>query len=134
MLSSLDDDTPLIDWHPSMASGLDEIDAQHKELVDLANDFFRAVQGHEPHDVLHDYLRSLHAKVRLHFEYEERIMAERCSDGEAAHKDAHDLLLEELKETEDRFSDGAFDDIEDLLAGTLKYWLVDHIQRMDTKI
>jgi len=89
----------LLEWTDALATGIDEIDAQHRELfrcVALVRD--AAFTGDAPE--LERAITFLRAYVETHFQAEERFMAARTYPGLARHREEHAHLLDAVLEIE----------------------------------
>jgi hemerythrin len=122
----------MIAWTPSLAVGIEEIDAQHKELFRAADAFLTSVESATPTKVsaLLAYLRSY---ANTHFSEEEGWMREFSFPEFGAHKAQHERFLRDLDElaSEHRRRDGP--GLEPMrVAAWLGRWLIDHVSASDT--
>jgi hemerythrin-like metal-binding protein len=81
-------------WSAAHALGVQEIDEQHAKLGALLNALAAALQEGEDHTAA---LRAIVRFTEFHFAAEERLMAAHQCDGAAAHREAHQRLLEEIR-------------------------------------
>ncbi|WFS61333.1 bacteriohemerythrin [Pseudodesulfovibrio thermohalotolerans] len=65
---------PLIQWDETMAVGMDELDDQHMELIDLINEVYEAIQRHDEPRMSH-ILDKMRDYAVIHFETEEAILS-----------------------------------------------------------
>ncbi|MCC7168465.1 MAG: hypothetical protein IT565_12940 [Rhodospirillales bacterium] len=129
-----DNGEPLIAWRPEFSVGIEQIDQQHRFLIKLLNDFFVGLDGPAALTDHHQRLKTLLAETERHFRSEEHYFSHLASEEAERHRLAHDQLLKELMlAIKDRDS---FDihDLKALLAGYLRYWLIDHIVNIDAKL
>src|SRR5690606_28040353 len=93
----------LIEWKSHYSVGVEAVDHEHRELIDLINALHeRLVAGADVPDataVLGEILRAISA----HFALEEKFMREHRYDQFAAHKEAHEALLEEIRDIMDGY-------------------------------
>ncbi len=88
-----------LEWTPALATGIDEIDEQHRELfrcVARIRDASVAGDGSDAAPAI-VFLREY---VGMHFQAEERYMAARRFPGLERHREEHHLLLEAVVEIE----------------------------------
>ncbi|OIQ51959.1 Bacteriohemerythrin [Pseudodesulfovibrio hydrargyri] len=120
---------PLIQWDEAMSVGMDELDAQHRELIDLINEAFDAIQRHDEPRMI-----SLVDKMRdysvVHFQAEEAVLRSLGYPGIDAHADQHRSYADKVDEFR-----------RDMLVKTnlsqififLSRWLTNHIMHEDRK-
>ena len=63
-----------IEWSNELSVGIEEIDAQHKVLVDLLNQTHGAIQQRHIAQVTNDIIDQLSEYTRVHFAVEESLM------------------------------------------------------------
>lgn len=121
----------LIVWDDSLSVGIEEIDEQHKVLVNLLNDLHDAIRSHHGREVVEATLTQLADYTRIHFTVEEslmRIMGYPDYDG---HKAQHEALIEQLQGFQQRVAEGQAVTFE--LLHFLRNWLTHHIQEGDAR-
>jgi len=117
---------PAIAWSSRYAVGIEVIDGQHREMLELVNRVLEGLRvGREP-DELVEVLRELVRCTEHHFATEERLMDELGAKA-ARHRAEHRRLVESLR----RFTDQL--DAEALGRGPrfLRQWLLEHIEAID---
>ena len=75
--TELSEEENLIVWKPSFAIGIPVIDAEHKQLVELCNELYKAIMSNknsERKDVVRIALKECADYVRTHFANEEKLM------------------------------------------------------------
>ncbi|MFO1425295.1 MAG: hemerythrin domain-containing protein, partial [Candidatus Competibacteraceae bacterium] len=60
-----------VEWSNELSVGIEEIDAQHKVLVDLLNQIHEAIQQRHGAEVTRDIVLRLDEYTRVHFAVEE---------------------------------------------------------------
>src|SRR5262245_32090012 len=120
----------LLQWNHRYSVGVDAVDHEHRELIELINRLFdeAATQGTKPAVVAFfgDLLRGISA----HFALEERFMRDHRYDQLAQHKSDHERLLDELRDMMDDFETG--DDADRVrLAHRLDAWFSRHFETHD---
>ena len=85
----------MIRWKPSMSVGIDEIDAQHQEIIRRASEFLVSLSDRSRQDtgILLSYLRLYCA---THFGAEEDWMRQSAYPGLADHQNEHDAFARKL--------------------------------------
>lgn len=116
-------------WHPGLAVGVPEIDAQHRKLLDLANDLEAALDEGRDATALAAIARRMQDYTRYHFAAEEKRMDFACYPDAAAHKAEHAVFIAQAR---------ALDPALDIPAASprqvlafLRDWLVTHISGTD---
>lgn len=120
-------------WDKSLSVEVDEIDEDHRRLVELFNILNRALEEGEPRDYIAAVLEELIACTVWHFRHEERLMLKYRYDGLAEHKEEHDALIESARELQQKF----LQEDRSLSAGEiefLEHWLTGHIFGADMKM
>ncbi|MCB1766851.1 MAG: hemerythrin family protein, partial [Candidatus Competibacteraceae bacterium] len=85
-----------IEWSNALSIGIEEIDAQHKVLVDLLNQVHEAIQQRHGVEVTNEIVEQLGEYTRIHFAVEESLMRILHYPEYERHKDEHDRLIEQL--------------------------------------
>jgi hemerythrin len=126
---------PTIQWDESMATGVDTVDAQHKQLIAWLNDLMAAISQGRARSEIQGLLAKLGAYSTFHFGHEEECMARyKCPAAEQnilAHKDFV-VTLAALTDEFDR--DGATAHLVVRVEVEMLRWLTTHIKRMDTQL
>jgi hemerythrin len=123
----------MIAWTPALAVGIEEIDAQHKELFRAADAFLTSLENSGRADVaaLLKYLRSYAVS---HFGEEEGWMREFSYPEYGAHKSLHDRFLRDLESLTVEHEESS-PGLEPMRVATwLGRWLIDHVSANDTKL
>lgn len=113
-----------IQWQHAYATGIESIDAQHLQLVDLINRLAVSVERQDRED-MSDILHGLRQYVDNHFAFEEQLIAESGYPYAEAHIRCHRRFVDRLDSFCRRFEAGAY--ITRELLNFLKRWLVSHI-------
>ncbi|SMF41660.1 bacteriohemerythrin [Desulfovibrio gilichinskyi] len=122
----------LIKWNDSLMLGIDEIDSQHKRLVELINLLNGAMSQSKGADVLAEIFKELREYTVSHFEFEENMLEKHGYEDIEQHKEIHSDLVAQVKTFEKEFKNGKIAMSSELMA-FLKHWLTDHIKGIDTK-
>lgn len=122
-----------ITWDKSLSVDVEEIDEDHRRLVDLFNLLSHAVADSEADDYVEALLDELIACTLWHFRHEERLMVRYAYDGSALHKQEHKDLMTSVYELQRKFHQQSrqlgSDEIE-----YLAEWLTGHIMGQDMRL
>jgi hemerythrin len=122
----------LIKWNKFYSVHIEEIDNQHKRLIDLINRMYDAMKSGKGRDALSAVLAELVDYTVYHFETEERMFLQHGYAEYEAHKIIHDDLTRRTRELKDQLDRG-----NDLITMDvmlfLSNWLNVHILEVDKK-
>ncbi len=113
--------------------GIDEIDDDHKKLVNLFNILNHSLTEGATTDYVEAVLEELINCTVWHFSHEERLMLKYGYDRFEDHKAEHKDLIESARELQQKFiQTGKLDEREDL--EFLERWLTEHILVADLRL
>jgi hemerythrin len=113
--------------------GIDEIDDDHKKLVNLFNILNHSLTEGPTTDYVEAVLEELINCTVWHFSHEERLMLKYGYDRFEDHKAEHKDLIESARELQQKFiQTGKLDEREDL--EFLERWLTEHILVADLRL
>lgn len=122
----------LLQWKDRYSVGIESVDYEHKELIDLINrlhDTWMA-KGAEPS--VEGFFGDLFRGISAHFALEERFMRERGYDQLAVHKRDHERLLDEIRDIMDDFERD--EQSAEKLAARLEAWFARHFETHDAHL
>lgn len=119
-----------LSWSDDLNTGIPEIDAQNRRIVDLANILAEAKQTGD-RALVGEVLEQLLDYVVNHFLFEEQLMEEANYEYRAAHERVHELFAKRLADFRGRYAQG--DDIIDDLRAMLTGWLQSHVREEDQR-
>ena len=119
-------------WTDKYSVGIQEVDDQHKRLVELVNDLYEAMTAGRGSEVLGTVFNTLLAYTRTHFAEEEKLMQQCGFPGFSEHKQLHERLTQQVIDLGEQFREGK-SSLTVHVATFLKDWLVKHIQGTDRK-
>jgi hemerythrin len=126
---------PTISWDPSMTTGVESLDNQHKQLIAWLNDLLSAMSLGRGRGEVESLLDRLGGYAIMHFDHEEDCMERyhcpAAAQNAAAHKDFVTTFTA-LREEFDR--DGASAHLVVRVESELMRWLSSHIKRTDTQL
>ena len=123
----------LIEWKDEFNLGIDSIDHEHRELIDLINESFNYVTKSDSPGVIQYYLGEIYAKISAHFALEEKIMREKKYDQYVDHKQDHERLLDDIRDIMDEYDQIAVVD-EKKLGDSLNHWFTHHFKTKDARL
>ena len=118
----------MLQWVPELDTGIQEIDVQHRRIVDYINRLFELRQSHDRAG-LGDVIGEAVDYTMSHFAFEEAMMENAGYLFSGPHKKVHDLFVRKVAEMKTRFDAG--EDVADELHGMLSRWLFNHIRNED---
>ncbi|PLY16884.1 MAG: hemerythrin [Sedimenticola sp.] len=120
-------------WDNTLSVQVDEIDEDHRRLVDLFNILNHSVADGDAPDYIEAVMEELISCTVWHFRHEERLMLKYGYDGFLEHKTEHQELIESAKELQIKtLQEGkslSSDDIK-----FLEHWLTGHILSADMQL
>ena len=120
-------------WREELSLGIDDVDREHKELVELIGRLQRDLQAGANTNNVIGLLREIYTEIAAHFANEEKLMRLSHYRAYADHKEDHETLLDDLRDIiEEVEDDGVLD--ESRLTDDLDRWFSDHFQTHDAKL
>jgi hemerythrin len=124
----------LFEWNDSFLIGIEELDHEHKVLIDDINRLHEEMSGNEDKLEIKECLGEIFVHMQAHFALEERVMKKHEYEFFDEHKREHDVFLEDFTECMVQFLNGADISVKDPIEECLKEWIVDHITNSDKKM
>ena len=120
-------------WDHVLSIGIDEIDDDHRRLVDLFNILNHSVEDGDATEYIGAVLEELINCTVWHFSHEERLMLKYGYNGTEEHKMEHQELVNSARELQQKYIQaGKLDEKEDLQF--LEHWLTEHILVADNRL
>jgi len=122
-----------IEWSPTLETGDDRIDEQHKALIEAFNQLHAALDHSRGWQEVSRTLIFLTNYTVQHFRQEEALMESAKYPDTPRHKKLHHDLVVKLSQLLKRYEEGSAT----LNLSTLEFlegWLVEHIQGEDTRV
>lgn len=120
-------------WDESLSVDVEEIDEDHRKLIDLFNILSLSVTNGDAADYIDAVLEELICCTAWHFRHEERLMLLYKYEGFAEHKAEHQELIDSAKALQKKLHQEnkliKSEDIE-----YLEDWLTGHIYGRDMKL
>jgi hemerythrin len=124
----------LFRWDDSFLIGIEELDHEHRVLIDDINKLNEELAGSDERSEITKCLGDIYARMQAHFALEEHVMKEHEYQFFDEHKREHDELLEDYTECMMRYLNGASNSSMNPIEECLKQWVVDHITTSDKKM
>lgn len=121
---------PLIEWDDNLSVGVQEIDAQHTEMIEILNELHDSLVREQTHDQTTALLYKLVSHTHEHFAAEEAMMAATDYPRLAEHREQHVELIRKIVIYVGRFERGETT-LNHLLVDFLRDWLRIHILKDD---
>jgi hemerythrin len=121
-------DDAIVSWSDALVIGIELIDNQHKQLIELTNELFRAcLRGGDTLDsVFKETMSRMVEYVHFHFASEQAMLQRINYPNYAEHKREHDSLIKTVLEATKNYGDGK-KFIPNNFVKFLKDWIVSHI-------
>lgn len=124
----------LLEWDDSFLIGIQELDYEHKVLIDDINRLHKELARHGEKSEIEKCLGDIHARMQAHFALEERVMKECEYEYFDEHRSTHDALLDSYTEYMIRFLNDTDVYASRVIEEFLENWIIDHILTSDKKM
>jgi len=118
-------------WTEELSVGVEQLDEDHKKLINILNTLFTAGFAGVGDEVLEKTLNELEDYTRIHFEREEGYLEKHDYPSLEPHKFQHRKLTKELKEYTDKVRISGTSGLSADVMMFLRGWLVNHIKEHD---
>ncbi len=122
----------LLAWSDKFSVGCEQIDKQHKVLVDLVNKLYDAFVHAKANQVITEILNEMAKYTVYHFSTEEDLFEKYGYSDKENHKNEHELFVKKVKEFIEKVENGEFTVSYEVMI-FLKDWLSNHILKTDMK-
>lgn len=122
-------------WKDEMTTGVVELDAQHKYLIDFFNDLGYSIQKrYDPEDIT-KVLKVMKYYVEWHFQKEEECMLRYRCPVAADNQKAHMVFIRKFRDFQKEYEvSGGSIELAIRIYEELSDWIVNHIMVVDTKL
>ncbi|MDH3947377.1 MAG: bacteriohemerythrin [Gammaproteobacteria bacterium] len=124
----------LFKWDDSFLIGIDELDHEHKVLIDDINRLHDELARHEEKSEIEKCLGDICARMQAHFALEEHVMKEHGYKFFDEHKREHEKLLDGYTECMAQFLNDTSTPFSSPIENNLKHWVLTHIVTSDKKM
>ena len=118
----------LLVWLPELDTGIEEIDRQHRRIVEYINKLHELKATHDRAE-LGEVIGEMVDYTLSHFVFEEALIENAGYLFAGPHKKVHELFAKRVALFQSRFDAG--EDVTDELHGMLSRWLFNHIRNED---
>jgi len=123
----------LFEWDESFLIGIEELDQEHKQLIDDINRLHEELAGNQKSEV-RKWLGEICARMQAHFALEEHVMKEHGYEFFDEHKREHEDLLENCTAYMLQYINDASTSPSSSFEDSLKHWVLNHIVTSDKKM
>lgn len=123
----------VLHWKDEYSVDVEEMDNQHKRLIELINEFYEeGIKNKNLDGAFGNILDGLIDYTKFHFNSEEKLMSDNGFDGLDSQKKQHEHFIEKIGEFKSRYDrKGLLTPVE--VTNFLRDWLINHIQIEDKK-
>jgi hemerythrin-like metal-binding protein len=127
--------TKLIEWHQAFDLGLEELDNDHKKLVEYTNELNNLIKQNADNILISKILDNILLHLRAHFNREESILKKIQDEATAnKHHESHEESFNYLSQLRDRYKNEPETISGDRLLNFLHQWIINHIFNHDHKM
>ena len=123
----------LVEWRDDFKIGIEEVDFEHQELIELINESYNEAKKDSSTSAVLDSLGEIFVQISAHFALEEKEMRELKYDQYEVHKEDHEDLLDSIRDIMDDYEERETLDEEEFGA-RLKDWFVNHFSTKDARL
>lgn len=123
----------LVEWRDEFKIGIEEVDFEHRELIELINELYSETKKENSAMAVMDCLEEIFAKISAHFALEEKVMRDLQYDQYEDHKEDHERLLDSIMDIMDDYADDPNLD-EEQFADRLNDWFTQHFSTKDARM
>lgn len=124
-----------LEWTRAMATEIDVVDQQHRELCRAINDLMESFITYTAEVEVRRLILFLNDYVRDHFETEEQLMRQTAYPQSEEHFERHRAFTASLRRLVDLFMEkGATEELARMAQYNVAHWLVNHIGREDKQM
>ena len=122
-----------LEWDPKYSVGIDSVDYDHQNLIDMINIVFAELENRRDVDQIRQVMAEIHMEFSAHFALEERIMREASYEEYEAHKNDHENLLDQIRCMMDAVDEDPTTAL-DSLSDELSQWFSAHFATFDARM
>jgi hemerythrin len=124
----------LFEWNDSFLIGIEELDHEHRVLIDDINKLHEELAGIRKKSEIKKCLGEIYVHMQAHFALEEHVMKDHEYVFFDEHKREHEEFLKNYAECMLQFLNGADISAKNPIEECLSEWVVDHITTSDKKM
>jgi len=123
----------LLQWKPEYSVGVESMDVEHQEMIDLINEIYEKLDSNPDADQIEQCLGDIFSTVSMHFALEESLMRKSNYAEYQAHKNDHEDLLDQIRDLMDDFDSDTAAGATRLEQG-LSDWFAGHFATFDARL
>jgi len=123
-----------IEWDDSFLIGIEELDYEHKVLINDINRLHLELAGHDEKSEIERCLGDIYARMQAHFALEEHVMKEHQYKFFDEHKREHERLLDSYCGYMMQILNDTAVTSSNSIEETLSHWVLNHILNSDKKM
>jgi hemerythrin len=124
----------LFKWNDSFLIGIEELDHEHKILIDDINRLHEELVMNDEKSEIEECLGDIYTRMQAHFALEEHVMKEHGYKYFDEHKREHEELLDNYTEYMVQFLNDSGVSSDKSIEENLKHWVITHIVTSDKKM
>ena len=124
----------LFKWNDSFLIGIEELDQEHKILIDDINRLHEELVMNDEKSEIEKCLGDIYTRMQAHFALEEHVMKEHGYKYFDEHKREHEELLDNYTEYMVQFLNDSGVSSDKSIEENLKHWVITHIVTSDKKM
>ncbi len=122
-----------IKWGRILSVDVDEIDEDHKKLINIFNLLNQSLQDGDDKDYVEAVIEELINCTVWHFSHEDRLMLKYNYPEHQEHKQEHKELIESARELQDKIQNSE-NPVSETDVDYLESWLTEHILTFDMRL
>ena len=122
----------LLEWTENFEIGIEELDQQHKKLIDITNQLYAAFVNDKGKKEIKEIIKGLVDYASYHFSIEENYFNEFSYSDKKFHIAEHQVFLKEITNFQNDFNKGKVRFLDDFM-NFVKSWIINHFKNVDTK-
>ncbi len=123
----------LIEWRDEFRTGIDSVDHEHQQLIEMINDIYGMLDEQADKQTVLDCLGDIYGKISGHFMLEEQMMKKYDYDQYPEHSADHKKLLDDLGDISEEVETSSRLDA-DFLRRKLNDWFQLHFRTHDARL
>ena len=120
-------------WEDQYSVGVDSIDYEHQNLMDMINMIYAELEDQRDISEIEKTISDVHAEIAAHFALEERLMRNAGYEEYEAHKNDHEILLDQIRNMMDAITNDPEPAL-DMLSEQLANWFSGHFATFDARL
>lgn len=122
----------IIKWRESYETGVEEMDEQHKKLIELINTMYRVMRQQQDGAAVDEVLNEMTNYAAMHFQAEEAMLKDKSYHGYESHVALHAEYIKTIERLKSEYqTDPAA--AEKKIYTFLRNWWLDHIVKEDSQ-